>query len=115
MSASRPLLKPVLRALPEDAPVRRLADEGDDARVEGRVAMRLEPLARAREVGGAEVARAARRPAGGVRQTDPVRRAALELLWLEQARREPGGVEQSPEVVARVREGARLLRSLGPG
>ena len=99
----RSLLKSMLRALPEDSLVRGLADERDAAGSEVR-RDGLDALTRPREVGRAQVARSARRPAGGVRQTDPVPRKLSKLLWLEQARREPGGVEQSPEVVAGIRE-----------
>ena len=108
-------LEAVLRTLPERAAVRLLADEGDHARPQ-LPRQPLEPLGAAREVAGTKVTRAGRRPVGGVRDAD-AEREQLELLRrLEEPRRKPGGVEQAPEVVARVREvrGGGSPRS-GPG
>ncbi len=97
------LLWAVLGACAERAAVGLLADECDRARPE------LESDAPqvvfgVGEVGAAEVARPRSRAGGCVRGAD-AEVEQLELLsWLEQPRREPGVVEQSPEVVARVRE-----------
>ena len=59
--AKLPLLKPVFRSLAEDTVVAGLADERDDSRVE-LLCSGLEALARAGEVPGTQIARAARRP-----------------------------------------------------
>ena len=52
----------------------------------------------------AQVARAACRPAGRIRQSDPVAQQLLILAWVEEARREARGAQQSPEVVPRICE-----------
>src|SRR5262249_11799311 len=65
----RAILDAELGALAERAAVRLLADERDRARAE-LDGQPLEALGRAAEVGGAQVARAGRRPEGGVRQAD---------------------------------------------
>ncbi len=93
----------MLGALAERATVRLLADESDHARPE-LAREGLEPLGAAGEVSGSEIAGAGRRPVGGVRDTDPERQQVELLGGLEQARREAGGVEQAPEVVAGVGE-----------
>ena len=93
----------MLGACAERAAVRLLADERDRARpeLEGDAP---QVVFGAGEVDAAEVARPWCRAGGCVRDAD-AELEQLELLsWLEQPRREPGVVEQSPEVVARVRE-----------
>ncbi len=110
-AVERPLLQPELRTVAERSRVRRLADECDDTRA-GRPRDLLEPLGRSFEVGLAQVARASRRPAHRVRQTDTEREKLRVLLRLEEPGREAGRVEQAPEVVARVRE--RRLRTRAP-
>ena len=52
----------------------------------------------------AQVARAWRRPVGGVRDADPELQQLELLARVVEARREAGGVQQPPEVVARVGE-----------
>ncbi len=101
--AEPPLLHAELRPLAERPAVRLLAHEPDPGRVE-LLRQRREPLGRALEVGAPQVARAGRRPVGGVRQPEAERRQ-LELLGRGvQARRESGVVKQTPEVVARIGE-----------
>src|SRR5207302_3169527 len=99
----RPLLRPELRALAERTAVGLLADERDRPRPELEPEG-LEPLGRALEVAAAKISRSRRRAQSRVR--DPV--AVVEelelLLRRELSRREPGVVEQAPEVVARIRE-----------
>src|SRR6188474_2814886 len=90
-----PVQRAVVAALTKHALIRRLSYECDDLRPEvGRDG--LDAITRPREVRRPQVARSARRSASGVRQTNPVLRKLSKLLWLELARREPGGVEQSP-------------------
>ena len=92
---------------PNDAAVGLLADERDRARPQ----LAGEPLEPpAVEVAAAEVARARRRPVGGVRHA-VAELEQLELLRrLVEPRREARVVEQPPEVVARVREVRRRGR-----
>jgi len=93
----------VVGTLAEGAAVGLLADERDHPGTE-LAGERLKPLSAAREVAGAEIARTGRRAVGRIRDADP-KRQQLELLGrVEEAGRETGRVEQSPEVVARVRE-----------
>ena len=76
----------------------------------------LQPLGSAGEVGLAQLARAARRASRRVREPDAEREQLGRLLRREQPRREPGGVQQPPEVVPRIRERrARAARSSGRG
>ena len=93
----------MLRPLAERPLIGRLADEGDRPRPQ-LVRHRLEPLSRPGEVGGAKVARAARRPPGGVRQPAAEVEERVLLLGSEEARREACLVQKPPEVVPRVRE-----------
>ena len=98
-----PLLEPVLRALAKHALVGGLADEGDDARSDlGHED--LEAFAGAREIRGAKVTRAAGRPSGRVRQADAEREKVVLLSRLENPGREARGMQQPPEVVARIGE-----------
>ena len=71
-------LQAVLGPLAERPAIRLLADERDHARPQ-LARERLEPLRAAREVAGAEIARAGRRAVGGVRDADPERQQ-VELL-----------------------------------
>ena len=64
----------------------------------------LEPLRGAFEVAATEVARAGRRPEGGVGEPDPLGEDVELLLRLVEARGEARRVEKAPEVVPRVRE-----------
>jgi hypothetical protein len=103
-----------LRTLTKDALVRRLPDERDDLRRQRRGKL-AEPLACPDEVGRAEVAGASRRPPRGVREADSEREELELLMRLERSGCEPGGMQQPPEVVPRVREvgtggGARPAR-----
>ena len=93
----------MLRPLAECPLIGRLADEGDRPRLE-LVRDRLEPLSRPGEVGGAKVARAARRPPGRVRQPAAEVEERVLFLGSEEARREACLVQKTPEVVPRVRE-----------
>ena len=65
---------------------------------------RLEPLAGAFEIGDAKISRAAGRPARRVRQPHSELEKPPVLARLEETGREAGSVEQTPEVVPRVRE-----------
>ena len=104
------LLQAVLGPLAERAAVGLLADERDHARPELTGEL-LEPFGAAGEISRAEVARAGSRAEGGVRDADAERKQVELLGRVEQARGQPGGMEQAPEVVARVREvGARSVR-----
>ena len=110
VSPSRRSCRPCSGRSRNGAAVRLLADERDHAGPQLAREL-LEPLGAAREVAGAQVARAGRRPVGGVRDADPERQQVELLRRIEEARREPGRVEQAPEVVARVREvGVRRVR-----
>ena len=88
---------------PNGAPVRLLADEADRTRPQ-LVGQPLEPLRAAGEVALAQVRRAARRPVRRVRDPDSEPQDVDLLGGVHQARREAGGVQQPPEVVARVGE-----------
>src|SRR5207248_4807485 len=101
--AEATVLQAELGSLAERAAVGLLADERDEARAQLDCEP-LEPRRRVREVGAAQVARAARRPAGGVRQADAVAQRLELLVGTQRARREARFVEQPPEVVPRVRE-----------
>ena len=92
------------RPLAERAAVRLLADERDARRPQlARDALEPRPDASAKSA-GAQVARAGRRPQGGVGDADPEPEELALLGRRELARRQPRRVEQPPEVVARVRE-----------
>lgn len=96
-----------LRPLAEGSAVGLLADEADRLRPQLESDL-LEPLRRAGEVALAEIAGAGRRSVGRVRDPDPELEQLELLARLVEPRREPGGVQQPPEVVARVGEvGAR--------
>ena len=101
--AEAALLQPELGPLAERAAVRLLADEADRARPQLERDP-LQPLGRAVEVGLAEVAGPGRRAVGGVRDADPEPEQLELLARVVEPRREPGGVQQPPEVVARVGE-----------
>ena len=96
-------LQTELNSAAERPGVRGLADEGENARGEF-FRDPCQPLSRPREVCAAEVADAARRPRGGIRQ--PI--AQLEerplLVGAKQPRRQPRVSEEPPEVVSRIGE-----------
>jgi hypothetical protein len=98
-----PRLETVLGRLAEHAVISGLADERENTRPKFR-RDRLEPLACAGEVRGAQVAGAARRPLRSVRQPHPEREQLVLLGRLEQTRGEAGRLQQSPEVVPRIGE-----------
>ena len=100
----------MLGSLAKGSLVRDLPNEGDDARLELE-GDRLEPLAGSREVGGAKVARAACRPSRSIRQPDAEVDQRPLFVRLELPWREPGGMQQPPEVVARIREGGARGRA----
>ena len=87
----------------ERASVGLLADERDCSRPEARREA-AQALDAAGEVRTAEIRRPTCRPERGVRQPEPVADQGLLLLGRHETRGEVGGVEQPPEVVARVRE-----------
>ena len=101
--ADRSLLRPVVGAGAERSAVGLLADERDRSRaeLEGDAP---EAVGRVREVGATQVARPGGRAGGRVRRADAVVEQLELLARLEQPRREPGVVEKTPEVVARVGE-----------
>ena len=103
VSLEHALLQAVLGSLAEHTLVGGLSDEADGTRPK-LCRDRLEPLAGAFEVGGAEVSRAAGRPARRVRQPHSELEKPPVLARLEETGREAGSVEQAPEVVPRVRE-----------
>ena len=90
-------------ALAEGTAVRLLADERDHTRLE-LCCDAFEALGRTLEIRTPEVAGAGSRAVRGVREAEAVARQLPLLVGLEQARRQPGVVEQAPEVVAWVRE-----------
>ncbi len=104
----------MLGSLAKGSVVRDLPHERDDARLELE-GDRLEPLAGSREVSGAEVARAACRPSRSIRQPDAEVEQRPLFARLELPRREPGGIQQPPEVVARIREGGARGRTRQTG
>ena len=97
------LLRAQLGPLAEGAAIGLLADEADRARPE-LDGDPLEARRRAGEVGAAKIARARRGARRRVRDADPEREQLELLRRLVEPRREAGGVEQAPEVVARVGE-----------
>ena len=103
--AEHPLLEPVLGPLAEDAPVGLFPDERDDARLAAR-ARSTSSRSRAPAKSAARRSLEPRvvRRAAFVSPMPKSSRVAL-LMGLEQPRREPGRVQQPPEVVARIREG----------
>ena len=92
-----------LGALAERAAVGLLADEADRPRLQLERDP-LQPLGRAREVGAPEVAGAGGRPVRGVGDAEPELQQLELLARLVEARREARGVQEPPEVVARIRE-----------
>ena len=109
VSRQPPLLQAVLRALAERAAVGLLADERDRARPElGRKP--LEPLGRAREVGRPQVAEPGVVRAAAFVSPMPYRSTSNCSAGDDEPRREPGLVQQPPEVVPRVREVRRRGR-----
>ena len=97
------LLETVLASPAEDARVGGLPDERDHVRAVRARDLR-EPLGAPDEVPLPEIARASRRPSRRVRQADPEAEELVLLLRLQQTRCESGRMEQTPEVVARIRE-----------
>src|SRR5204862_2598759 len=97
------VLAELRRPLAERAAVGLLADECDPGVAEV-VGDRLETRRRAVEVAAAKVARALRRPVRGIREADPVAERSVLLGRLEHAVGEAGGVQEAPEVIARVGE-----------
>lgn len=73
------------------------------------------PLTSALEVRGTKVARAASGASRRVREPDPEREELELLARIEEARREAGGVQEAPEVVARIREVRTGGRARAPG
>src|SRR5581483_318329 len=105
--AARPageLLEPAQALVPRDRGVRRRGRRQDEE-----PGLAEPPLLQAErrtlvEEAAAQVARAGRRPVGGVRDADALLQQLELLARLVEARREPRGLQQAPEVVARVRE-----------
>lgn len=96
-------LEPVLRPFAERPAIRLLADEGDHAGPQF-TRERLEPLRASGKVASAKIARAGRRAVGRIRDADPEWQQVELLGGVEEAWREAGPVQETPEVVAGVRE-----------
>ena len=96
-------LEAVPRLLAERSAICLLADERNHARSKSAREL-LEALGASREVCHAQIAGARCRPVRGVRDTDPESQQVELLGGVEQAGREPGCVDQAPEVVAGVGE-----------
>ena len=105
---------PCCGPLAEHAPVRLLADECDHAGSSSS-AIRSSRSALPAKSPRAEVARAARRPVGRVRQPEAEVEQRELLVRLELARGEPRRMQQPPEVVARIRECAAAAATRDPG
>ena len=93
----------MLRTLAEDALIGGFADERDHTKGE-LLCQNLQPLAGTREVARTKIARATRRPSRRIREPDAVLEELGRFARCNEARRETGRVEQSPEVVPWIRE-----------